>query len=65
MMTQNLNGTAQGPKPPVLPKTQGIRVIEFHMMNKRKFYPLSLLSGVTVRSLLHPFNVIRTRLQVQ
>ena len=50
--------------PPTTPHGRGISVIEFHMMDKRRFYPLSILSGVTIRSLLHPFNVIRTRLQV-
>lgn len=43
----------------------GIQVVELHMMDKRKYFPLTLVSGFTVRSLLYPFSVIRTRLQVQ
>ena len=35
------------------------------MMDKRKYFPLTLVSGFTVRTLLYPFSVIRTRLQVQ
>lgn len=42
-----------------------IPVVEFHMLDKTKYFPLSALSGVTVRAILYPFTVIKTRLQVQ
>lgn len=35
------------------------------MMDKRKYYPLTLASGVCIRSLLYPFSLIKTRLQIQ
>ena len=39
--------------------------IEWSMLDKRRYVPLSLLSTFTVRSLLYPFTLVRTRLQVQ
>lgn len=42
-----------------------IQVIELHMMNKKKYYPLTLISGFTIRSTLYPFSLIKTRIQVQ
>ena len=39
--------------------------IEWSMLNKQRYIPLSLLSTFTVRSLLYPFTLVRTRLQVQ
>ena len=42
-----------------------ITVIEFNMMDKRKYFPLTALSGFTIRSFLYPFSLIRTRLQIQ
>ncbi|CAG5125009.1 unnamed protein product, partial [Candidula unifasciata] len=42
-----------------------IQVIELKMMDKRKYYPLTLASGLTIRSLLYPFMLIKTRLQIQ
>ena len=44
---------------------EGIQVIEFHMMDKRKYFPLTVLSGLTVRTILYPFNLIKTRIQIQ
>jgi len=46
------------PEPP-------IQVIELHMMHPERYIPLTLLSGFTIRSLLYPFSVIKTRLQIQ
>ena len=42
-----------------------IRVIELRMMDRRKYYPLTLASGLCIRSLLYPFMLIKTRLQIQ
>jgi len=39
--------------------------IDWPMLNKSRYIPLSLLSTFTVRSLLYPFTLVRTRLQVQ
>lgn len=42
-----------------------LQVIELHMMNKKKYFPLTLTSGFTIRALLYPFTLIKTRLQLQ
>ena len=42
-----------------------IRTIEWNMMDKYKFFPLSMLSSFSVRCCLYPFTVIKTRLQIQ
>ncbi len=42
-----------------------IRTIEWDMMDKRKFFPLSMASSFTVRCFLYPLTLVRTRLQVQ
>lgn len=48
------------------PKTQPyITTVEWHMLDKRRFYPLSMMSSFTVRCFLYPLTLIRTRLQVQ
>ncbi|CAF1575419.1 unnamed protein product [Adineta ricciae] len=39
--------------------------IDWPMLEKTRFIPLSVLSTFTVRSLLYPFTLVRTRLQVQ
>jgi len=39
--------------------------IAWPMLDKSRYIPLSLLSTFTVRSLLYPFTLVRTRLQVQ
>ena len=46
-------------------EVEEIEVIELHMMDKRKYFPLTLCSGLTIRSLLYPFMLIKTRLQIQ
>ena len=42
-----------------------IQVVELHMMDKTKYFPLAALSGFTIRTILYPFGLIKTRLQVQ
>jgi len=42
-----------------------IRTIEWHMMDKKKFFPMSMASSFTVRCFLYPLTLVRTRLQVQ
>lgn len=42
-----------------------IRTIEWEMMDKKKFFPLSMLSSFSVRCCLYPLTVIKTRLQLQ
>ena len=45
--------------------TKAIQVIELHMMDKRKYFPLALVSGVAVRGFLYPVMLIKTRIQIQ
>lgn len=47
------------------PPPQVITTIEWDMMNKAKFFPLSMLSSFTVRCALYPLTLIKTRLQIQ
>lgn len=42
-----------------------IKTIEWDMMDKTKFFPLSMLSSFSVRCALYPLTLIKTRLQVQ
>lgn len=42
-----------------------VRTIEWDMMDKRKFFPLSMLSSFTVRCCFYPLTLIKTQLQVQ
>ncbi|VDI69351.1 solute carrier family 25 member 44-like [Mytilus galloprovincialis] len=42
-----------------------IHVVEFHMLDKIKFYPLTLMTSLSVRGLLYPLTLVRTRLQTQ
>ncbi|GJQ83817.1 hypothetical protein Trydic_g5675 [Trypoxylus dichotomus] len=47
------------------PPPQFIKNIEWDMMDKSKFFPLSMLSSFTVRCALYPLSLIKTRLQIQ
>lgn len=42
-----------------------LRTIEWNMMDKRKFFPLSMLSSFSVRCCFYPLTLIKTQLQVQ
>lgn len=45
--------------------TSFIRTIEWDMMDKTKFFPLSMLSSFTIRCCFYPLTLIKTQLQVQ
>ena len=51
------------PRPHTNP--HAITVIEWEMLDKKKFFPLSMMSSFTVRCCLYPLTLIRTRLQVK
>lgn len=42
-----------------------LRNIEWHMMDKTVFFPLSMLSHFCIRGSLYPLTLIKTRLQLQ
>ena len=42
-----------------------ITVVELNMMDKRMYFPLTAVSGITIRSILYPFTLVKTRLQLQ
>lgn len=44
---------------------QRIITIEWDMMDKSRFFSLSMLNSFTLRGVLYPFTVIKTRLQIQ
>jgi len=50
---------------PGLPSGDFIKTVEWHMLDKQKFYPLSMLSSFSIRCFLYPLTLVRTRLQVQ
>lgn len=50
---------------PAMAATPRITTVEWQMLDKKRFYPLSMLSSFTVRCFLYPLTLIRTRLQVQ
>jgi len=41
-----------------------IQVIEWNMMDKSKFFPLSMVSSFTIRTLMHPLTLVKTKIQV-
>ena len=50
---------------PRLKPVHNLTVIEWEMLDKKKFFPLSMMSSFTVRCFLYPLTLIRTRLQVR
>ncbi|XP_012281615.1 solute carrier family 25 member 44 isoform X2 [Orussus abietinus] len=58
-------GCTTGPKMSAVEAPQFIQTIEWDMMDKSKFIPLSMLSSFAVRCCLYPLTVIKTRLQIQ
>ncbi|CAG9120063.1 unnamed protein product [Plutella xylostella] len=47
------------------PPPQLITNIEWSMMDKSKFFPLSMLSSFTVRCALYPLTLVKTQIQIQ
>jgi len=45
--------------------SDSITVVELNMMDKRLYFPLTAISGITIRSILYPFTLVKTRLQLQ
>jgi solute carrier family 25, member 44 len=39
--------------------------IQWHMIDKNKYFPLTTANMVTIRTILYPLTLVRTRLQVQ
>ena len=63
---------SENPKTMEVPRTvprvksvHNLTVIEWEMLDKKKFFPLSMMSSFTVRCFLYPLTLIRTRLQVK
>lgn len=52
-------------EPSTMAPTIHITTIEWDMMDKTKFLPLSMLSSFCVRCTLYPLTLIKTRLQIQ
>ena len=48
---------------PRIKSVHNLTVIEWEMLDKKKFFPLSMMSSFTVRCFLYPLTLIRTRLQ--
>jgi len=49
----------------LMAKDTFIRTVEWDMLDKSKFFPMSMASSFTIRCFLYPLTLIRTRLQVQ
>jgi len=52
-------------EPSKLSSRSHVSTIEWDMMDKTKFLPLSMLSSFCVRCTLYPLTLIKTRLQIQ
>ena len=44
---------------------EGVQIIELNMMDKRLYFPLAAMSGFSVRTVIYPVTLVRTRLQIQ
>jgi len=42
-----------------------VETVEWHMLDKRKFYPMSTSCSFMIRGMLYPFTLIKTRIQIQ
>ncbi|XP_071451092.1 solute carrier family 25 member 44 [Hetaerina americana] len=54
-----------GQPPPPTQHHNQLLTIEWNMMDKSRFIPLSMLSSFSVRCLLYPLTLVKTRIQVQ
>lgn len=61
ILTESKGGSVHGQPT----SDRSIQVIELHMMDQTKYYPLALLSGTTIRTVLYPVSLVKTRLQIQ
>ena len=62
----NKMATSQkNPSSGLIPDEAFIKTVEWNMLDKSKFVPMSMASSFTVRCFLYPLTLIRTRLQVQ
>lgn len=44
---------------------EGLTVVELHMMDMKIFFPLCTMSSFSIRTLLYPLHLIKTRMQIQ
>ena len=49
----------------LMPEDTFIKTVEWEMLDKSKFFPMSMATSFTIRCFLYPLTLIRTRLQVQ
>ena len=62
---QFLKMNSLDPASPAMAAVPFLRTIEWEMMDKSKFFPLSMMSSFSVRCALFPLTVVKTRLQIQ
>jgi solute carrier family 25 protein 44 len=48
-----------------LNKSQNISDIQWFMIDKKKYFPMTVLNMFAVRTVLYPLTLVRTRLQIQ
>jgi solute carrier family 25 protein 44 len=46
-------------------KLSFIQTIEWDMLEKKKFFPLSIMSSLAIKTTFYPLTLVRIRLQVQ
>ena len=52
---------APPPAPSLMAKDAFIKTVEWEMLDKSKFFPMSMASSFTIRCFLYPLTLIRTR----
>ena len=63
--SSSINSSSRSLSSSLAPKTSNISDIRWSMIDKRRYFPLTVSNMFFVRSLLYPLTLIRTRLQVQ
>lgn len=48
-----------------LNKSQNISDIQWFMIDKQKYFPMTIMNMFAVRTVLYPLTLVRTRLQIQ